>query len=179
MTGLFLAFAILGFGLLIAGLFFDFLDGIFDALDLGGGGVVSAPVIGAFLGAFGLGGLAFDAMSGGNLAVGLVGAVAAGLGFGWIAFRLSSAFMHMATDATPTSRDLEGLIGRVVTPIAAGGSGEILVRLGGQQLKLTARSSREVPLGASVIVLEVLSSSSVRVEPESSFWDRELGEESP
>ena len=53
------------------------------------------------------------------------------------------------------------------------------MRLGGQQLKLTARSTSEVPRGASVVVLEVLSASSVRVEPESSFWDRELGEETP
>jgi membrane protein implicated in regulation of membrane protease activity len=70
----------------------------------------------------------------------------------------------MRTDATPTRADLVGRLGVVVTPINPGGYGEVRVSLGGQPVKLNARSDQHVPLGARVFVVEAISDTSVIVE---------------
>lgn len=166
MTTFFLITAALGFGLLVLGLvvddFLDFMDG--------DGGLLSAPVIGAFLGAFGIGGWAATSITG-NGFLGLIAAGAAGLILGWIALRLSISLIDMHTDATPTSNDYLGQLGRVVTPVSNLSSGEIMIRVGGSPVKLTARSDDDLALGSQVIVVEVLSSNSVRVMPADELLD--------
>ncbi len=158
MTTFFLITAALGFGLLLLGLvvddFLDFMDG--------DGGVLSAPVIGAFLGAFGVGGWAATSITG-NVWIGLIAAGGAGVVLGWMALRLSLSLIDMHTDATPTSNDYIGQIGRVVTPIFGASSGEVLIRMGGSPMKLTARADTDLALGTQVIVIEVLSTNAVRV----------------
>jgi len=171
-TTFYLIVAALGFGLVIIGLVFDdVLDGLTDAFDVDGGGILSAPVIGAFLGAFGIGGWAATSASD-NTFVGLVVALLAGLLLGYVALKLSLALLDMHTDATPTSDDFRGQLGRVVTPIS-GGTGEVMVRLGGSPRKLTARCDSDVERGAEVAVIEVLSPNAVRVIPTSEMFDQE------
>lgn len=167
MTGFFLTTAAIGFGLLLIGLVFDdFLD-FMDA----DGGVLSAPVIGAFLGAFGIGGFVGTSATG-NALIGLAVAGIAGFVLGWIALRLSLALIGMHTDATPTSGDYLGQFGRVITPITAAG-GEILIHTGGSPVKLVARSEGDIARGAEVVVVEVLSSTSVRVMTTTELLDQE------
>src|SRR6266508_1962707 len=66
--------------------------------------------------------------------------------------------------SVPAVADLVGTLGVVVTPIPVDGYGEVRVRLGGQPVKLYARSERPLPLGTRVFVIEAPSSTSVLVE---------------
>ncbi len=165
MTTLFVVLAVAGVGMLLVGFVFDdFLDGVFDVIDIDGGGLLSVPVVGAFLGAFGIGGLLVDNATDGAVLASFVGAAAGGVLLGFLALRLSLTFIDMPTDATLTSRDYMGRSGRVVTAIA-GGRGEIMLTVGGSPQKLTARADVDIDHGSEVVVIEVLSSSSVRVIP--------------
>jgi hypothetical protein len=157
MNTFFLVVAALGFGLLLIGLVFDDVLEFMDA----DGGVLSAPVIGAFLGAFGIGGFVGTSATG-NALVGVIAAGGAGFVLGWVALRLSLAFLGMHTDATPGSGDFLGQFGRVVTPILGGG-GEVLIRMGGSPVKLVARADHDIERGTEIVVVEVLSPTSVRV----------------
>jgi membrane-bound ClpP family serine protease len=163
----FIITAALGFGLLLVGLFFD---GFLEFMDADTG-ILSLPVIGAFLGAFGIGGFVGTSVTS-NALVGLVAAGVAGFVLGWIALRLSLAFIGMHTDATPTSGDFHGQIGRVVTNITDAG-GEILIRSGGSPVKLVARADRPIERGVEVVVIEVLSATSVRVMTTSDLLEQE------
>jgi membrane protein implicated in regulation of membrane protease activity len=167
MNTFFLVTAALGFGLLVVGLVFDDFLEFMD----GDGGVLSAPVIGAFLGAFGIGGFVGTSATG-NALVGLITAAIAGLALGWVALRLSFVFIEMHTDATPTSGDYLGQLGRVVTPISGGG-GEILIRMGGSPIKLVARADADIERGAEIVVVEVLSSNAVRVMTTNELLEQE------
>jgi membrane protein implicated in regulation of membrane protease activity len=166
-----MAFLIVGaLGVLLLSLSFvldDVLDGV-----LPDDGWLSTPVLGAFLTATGFGAWLLD-RAGLPAAVALLGGTAAGVVLGWVAFRISRSLLHMATDATPTAGDLVGRPGRVVTPIPAAGIGEILVRMGGQPLKLTARADEAVPNGAEVVVVTVLSPTQVEVQSAARFWGSE------
>lgn len=171
MTTLFVVCTVLGVGLLLLGLvvadlFEGLLEGFFDALDIDGGGYLSLPVVGAFIAAFGVGGLVVGAATDDSAVLSLAGAGAGGLLVGALAVRLTRAFIDMPTDATPASGDFMGQIGRVVTPIA-GGRGEVMMRLGGSPQKLAALADPgvEIARGDEVVVIEVLSASSVRVIP--------------
>ncbi|QGG96857.1 NfeD family protein [Actinomarinicola tropica] len=170
MTTFFIVVGGLGVGLLVLGLLLDdVLDGLFDVFD--SGGALSAPVIGAFLGAFGIGGwLAQRSTS--SVLVALVAAGLAGLVLGYLALRLSLAFVDMPTDATPTSGDYLGQIGKVVTPIAAG-RGEVMIRMGGTPHKLTARSDSDLARGVEVVVVEVLSPNAVAVVATTDLFEQE------
>jgi membrane protein implicated in regulation of membrane protease activity len=163
MTALLLIGAV-GVGLLLLSLLFgDFFDGMFDGLDLEGGGLLSTEVIGAFLGAFGFGGALLQSTQGVDLPVALAGGLVAGVAGAGIALFVVRTFVHMRTDATPRSADLGGKIGRVVTRIPAGGLGEITVSHHGQRVKLSARSEEPIASGADVVIIDVLSPTSVLV----------------
>jgi hypothetical protein len=60
---------------------------------------------------------------------------------------------------------LYGAFGVVVTPIPAGGLGEISLVAHGSHQKFAARAEQPLPARTSVYVLEVLSSTSVLVAP--------------
>lgn len=178
MTTLFVVCSILGVGLLLLGLvvgelFEGLLEGFFDALDLDGGGFLSLPVVGAFIAAFGIGGLVVGAATDDSAALSLAGAGVGGLVVGALAVRLTRAFLDMPTDATPASSDFMGQIGRVVTPIA-GGRGEVMLRLGGSPQKLAALAEPGVEIGRGdeVVVIEVVSASAVRVIPATDILEK-------
>lgn len=153
-------------------------DGFLDALPVGDDGTI-VPAAGAFAAAFGIVGLVAGSLSGGNAAVAVLAGLVGGLALAVLAARLVRGAMRLRTDATPASSDLLGRFGRVVTPIDGDAAGEVLVQLSGQRLKLFARSGGRVPVGTDVVVVEVLSPSSVLVEPESSFFETTEGETPP
>jgi membrane protein implicated in regulation of membrane protease activity len=131
-------------------------------------GPISLPSIGAFVGTLGFAGAAVAALAGGGalaaliaLGVGVVAAIPAA----WGALLLSRAVARMPTDGTPTRSDLIGRIGIIVTPIPAGGYGEVRIAIGGQPVKFNARADRPVDRGAQVFVIEAPSDTSVVVEP--------------
>lgn len=140
----------------------DTLDGLFDAIDLGGG-LLTTPVIGGFLAAFGFGtALTRDAL--GTPVAALVG-VAAGLAFGGAAGLLTRALLRMRTDPTPRTADLVGRIGVVLTPVPLSGYGQVRVDAHGQRLQLSARSDVALAVGTQVVVVEVSSPTAVIVTP--------------
>ncbi|OEJ39516.1 hypothetical protein AR457_20170 [Streptomyces agglomeratus] len=143
---------------ILEGLFGGVLDGLFD-------GLLSLPVVAGFLSMFGFGGaIGLGATGLGAGAATGVG-VAAGVAAGWLAWRFSRALMRDQTHATPRGTDLVGTSGSVVTAIPADGYGEVMVRLGGQPVKLAAKSAVPVARGAEIWVEASLSSTSVAVRP--------------
>lgn len=171
--------AIGGVGLLALSMLVDgLLDGLLEGLSLDADGPFSLQVVAAFLGAFGIVGLAADAM-GASTGVSLLAAVGAGVVLGWAALLLTRSLTSMRTDPTPTSGDLLGRPGRVVTPIGAASTGEVLVRLGGQPQKLSAAAAQDLELGTQVRVVEVVSSTRVRVVADTEFWNDDQGQPDP
>jgi len=158
---------IVGAVLLIVFLIFgDALEGVVPDSEW-----VSGPAIGAFLAAFGLFGWVaeegFDATSGVAAVAGLVG----GVGLGAFTAKLARALMNQPTDATPTSRSLLGTQGKVVTAISEGYAGEVLLRLGGQPVKLFATADESLTVGTEVVVVDVASDTRVVVQASSRFWE--------
>jgi membrane protein implicated in regulation of membrane protease activity len=130
-------------------------------------GPFSVPSIAGFVGAFGFGGAIVAALTGGgplSLVVGLVAGVAVAVPAAIGTMALARAAGRMRTDATPTRTDLIGRMGVIVTAIPVQGYGEVRVSIGGQPVKLNARSDRPVALGARVFVVEAPSDTSVVVE---------------
>lgn len=130
-------------------------------------GPFSVPSISAFVGAFGFGGAIAAALTGGGpLAVvaGLVAGLVLAVPAAWATMLLARAADRMRTDATPTRADLIGRLGVIVTPIPAQGYGEVRITIGGQPVKLNAKSDQPVALGARVFVIEAPSDTSVIVE---------------
>jgi len=131
-------------------------------------GPLSIPSIAGFVGAFGFGGAIAAALTGGGAMVALVVALIVGVGVAipaaWGTLLLARAAARMRTDATPTRSDLVGRVGVIVTPIPNQGYGEVRVTIGGQPVKLNAKSDKPVALGARVFVIEAPSDTSVVVE---------------
>jgi membrane protein implicated in regulation of membrane protease activity len=134
-----------------------------------GGTDLSLPVIAGFLGAFGFGGAIAATLAGshgtGALLVGLVVGLLAAVPTAFLAGKLVNAAMNMATDGTLSSGDLIGTTGVVITPVPAGGYGEVRLAVAGQQIKFNARAAEPLALGTRVFVIEVPSPTSVLVEP--------------
>ncbi|WP_327358672.1 hypothetical protein [Streptomyces sp. NBC_01304] len=146
-------------------LFSYVLDGVLDGLlDLGLDGWLSLPAIAGFVSMLGfVGAIAYGGIGLGTAASVGIGA-AAGVGAAWFAGRLSRALMRGQTDSTLTGDALVGAAGRVVTPIAAEGYGEVLLSVHGQPLKYAARSrSGPLTLGTEVWVTASLTTTSVEV----------------
>ncbi|MGA5008623.1 hypothetical protein [Streptomyces koyangensis] len=160
---LFLGLGIAGIVLLVLSLIFDgVLEGLFgDFLD----GLLSLPAIAGFVSMLGFGGAIVLGTTGLGVAGATVVGVLAGLATGWVVLKLSKALMRDQTDATPRSADLVGTAGSVVTAIPASGYGEVLVYLGGQPLKLSAKSTAPLARGTEIWVEASLSSTSVSVRP--------------
>ncbi|WP_436777331.1 hypothetical protein [Yinghuangia sp. YIM S09857] len=164
---LFLGLGIAGIVLLVLSLVFSgVLEGIFDGL-LDGmfDGLLSLPVIAGFVSMLGFGG----AITLGTTPLGTVGAtgvgLAAGLVTGWAVWRFSRLLINDPATTARRAGDLVGTSGSVVTAIPAEGYGEIVLRRGGELLKLAARSSAPVERGTEVWVESELSSTSVLVRP--------------
>ena len=162
----FLVLAGLGIAIVVLSLLFgDVLDGIFDfdAFDIADG-ILSTPVLGAFLTAFGFVGYLLsrpDAKL--SLMAAVAGGIGAGVVFGGITAGVVRSMMNMPTDATPRTSDLVGTLGTVVTRIPQGGFGEVAVTSAGQRLKVNASADEPIASGQSVVIVEVSSATSVVV----------------
>jgi len=150
------------FILLVTVILDDFLDGVFDSFD-GLGGIISGPALSAFLAAFGFG--AALAMGTG---IGVAGATAIGAGAGLSLGALSGfvvkSLTRMPTDATLNAASKIGAQGIVVTTIPKNAVGEVNITVGGQVLKLSARSTQRLTQGTRIVVEDVISSSQVTVK---------------
>ncbi|MGW2474806.1 hypothetical protein [Streptomyces sp. NPDC001665] len=164
---LFLGLGIAGVALLALSLIFDgILEGLFGGLLEGlFGGLVSLPVIAGFLSMLGFGGAIVLGTTGAGTLVATAAGAAAGVVAALLTWKFSRALMRDQTDATPRGEDLVGTSGSVVTAIPADGYGEVLVRLGGHLVKLSAKCTVPVARGAEVWVEASLSSTSVSVRP--------------
>lgn len=165
MTG-FIVIGAVGLAIVLASLVLgDIFDGLFDALDIdAGGGIFSAPVLGSFLASFGFGAALIMFSTGVGAIGGALGGLAAGAAVGGLALVMMRNLINMPTDESMDSADLVGVTGTVVTPIPAGGFGEVTLRHLGQLQKLNARAAEPIEAGAPVIVTTVLSTSSILVE---------------
>lgn len=159
----FLIIGAIGLVLVIGSLIFgELLDGIFGDLDVG---VLSTPVIGAFLAAFGFGAALVLYGTSATTAIAALGGLGSGVVVGGAALALTRSLMSMDTDDPVRSLDLVGETGTIITRIPADGLGEVSLAHRGNLLKLGARSSRAVAAGTVVTVTAVTSPSSVVVEP--------------
>ncbi|MGW0665087.1 hypothetical protein [Streptodolium elevatio] len=163
----FLALGIAGIVLLVLSLVFDgVLEGLFDGvLDGVFDGLLSLPVIAGFVSVLGFGG----AIALGATPLGAVGATAvgvlAGVVTGGLVWRFSRMLIRDPAVTAVRAGDLVGTAGSVVTAIPAHGYGEVLLRVGGQPLKLAAKSTGPVERGTEVWVEAELSTTSVLVRP--------------
>ena len=116
---------------LIVGEIFGDLFGDFDA-----GGLLSTPVIGAFLAALGFGAalILYGTPAGSGLAA--LGGLGCGAVIGGLAAVFTRSVMNMPTDSPVRSVDMVGSTGFVVTRIPEGGLGEVSLQFHGQQMKL-------------------------------------------
>jgi membrane protein implicated in regulation of membrane protease activity len=131
------------------------------------GGAFSVASVAGFVGAFGFAGAIADVLVPGRttgLLAGVVVGLLAAVPTAWFAVRLGRWAMSMRTDPTPTSADLVGTTGVVVTPIPVDGYGEVRVTLAGQPVKLYAKADHPLPRGAHVFVIATPSPTSVFVE---------------
>ncbi len=163
---MFIVFGLVGAVLLVTSLLFDdWFDELVPDIDF-----LSGIVLGAFLSAFGLFG--WFAIAGldlhGLIAIAL--AFAGGLGFGWVTYKVTKVLIDQPTDATPTTESLVGATGRVVTPVRAGGIGEVIVDHAGAATKYTATADDDLATGSTVVVISVESPTKVRVQAEAAFW---------
>jgi membrane protein implicated in regulation of membrane protease activity len=153
----------LGLLLLVGGLLLgDAVDGAlssaFDALDAGPG--VTAA-LGAALTAVGFGGALLAAPLG--LLVGALAGVGLGAVVGVASFLLVRLALGGRPDAAPTSAELLGLFGTVVSRIPAGGFGRVALPVRGSRVQLSARCDEPLDAGTPVYVIEVLSATAVVV----------------
>src|SRR5204863_9332995 len=120
--------------------------------------------IAGFLGALGFGGAIGATLAGGTgavaLLVGLTVGLLAAVPTAFLAGKLVNAAMNMATDGTLSSSDLLGKSGVGITPVPAGGDGEVRLAVAGQRIKFNARAGEPLALGTPVFVLEVPSPTS-------------------
>ena len=130
---------------------------------------LTLPAIAGFLGMFGFSGAVVATLMGGSTLATAVAATAVGLCVGvpsaWASGRLVNAAVNMRTDATPTSDDLLGALGVVLTPVPAQGYGEVRLAIAGQTMKFNARADQPLARGTAIFVIGVPSPTSVLVEP--------------
>lgn len=162
---IFLILGITGLLVVVAGLLLgELLDGAVDAVLPGDFGPGVVPALGAAVSAFGFG--AALALRSGELTT---GAAATAGSVGAVVVGAASFFLarSLIGDPVPPPRmeSLYGVFGVVITPIPAGGFGEIAVVVHGSHQKFSARAEQPLPARTSVYVLEVLSSTSVLVAP--------------
>ena len=101
----------------------------------------------------------------------LAAGVAAGVAFGALAGRLTAAATRMPTGVTDTEAALLGSLGRVVTAPVPSRYGEVLLQRPTGPVKVGCTAATAIPVGTEVVVVDVVSSTLVVVEP----FDTQLG----
>ncbi len=159
----FLAIGAVGIVLLLVSLIVgEHLHGIFDAL--GGGDWFTGSSLAAFLGALGFGGAIVQQVTG-SVALAVLGGAVLGLAFGALVAYGMVKLRRADTGGVVTTQELLNAPGVVLSDIPALGFGEIRVTRQGQMMKLNAKSAVPLATGTQVTVIDVLSATSVVVEP--------------
>jgi membrane protein implicated in regulation of membrane protease activity len=141
-----------------------------------GAKVLSMPGLAGLIGGFGFGAAAATQELSSTWAAAGIG-VAVGIPFSWAAGRLMSAADTMSTDATPASGDVIGATGVVISDLPAGGGlGQVRVRFAGQPMKFNARAEDALPIGARVLVVDVLTPTCVFVQPLPGYLSQKEGQ---
>lgn len=158
--GVFLLIGIIGAVLLLLSLV---LDGIFDAFDFGDG-PLSLTTIAAFTAIFGF--TAFASVGAGMATpvAAVVGALA-GLVGGLAAWWLTRLIRGAESTTALSGDDLVGSTGSVVLAIPEAGLGEVALTRHGERVSLSASAAAPIPRGTAVRIVQVVTSTSVRVEP--------------
>lgn len=158
--GVFLLIGIIGAVLLLLSLL---LDGIFDAFDFGDG-PLSLTTIAAFTAIFGF--TAFASVGAGMATpvAAVVGALAGTLG-GAIAWWLTRLIRGAESTTALSGDELLGSVGAVVLAIPEGGLGEVALTRHGERVSLSASAAAPIPRGSAVRIVQMVTSTSVRVEP--------------
>ena len=141
----------------------DILDGLFDSLDGISGGLLSTASVAGFAGAFGLAGGTFMAVTNLGFGLAVIVGLVAGILMGALSMAVTKSVANGPTDRAPKGEDLIGAAGVVITDIATGSMGQVSIQVGGHRLKFNARADQPLPSGASVVVTQSLSATSVRV----------------
>lgn len=164
MTTLWLLMAVIGGALLVTIFVADTFEVDLPGTDAG----LPAEAIAGFLTAAGLIGFLLSSTGVTGLAT-VPAALVSGVGMGAVTVALVRFLMNTPTDATPTHADFVGAIAKVVTPIPAGGIGEVLVPRHGQPWKVAAQLTDDnggtVQPGAQVVVVAAVSPTRVLVTP--------------
>jgi hypothetical protein len=164
MEAVWLILAAIGGGVLLLTFVADTFEVDLPGTDAG----LPAEALAGFLAATGLIGFLLTT-TGAAAAVTVPVAVGAGVGTGAAALALVRFLVRSPTDPTPTQADFVGAIARVVTPIAKGELGEVIVTRHGQPWKVAAEladgDDGPVPSGAQVVVVASPSSTRVVVTP--------------
>ncbi|MBP1326986.1 hypothetical protein JOF28_002218 [Leucobacter exalbidus] len=157
--GTFLIIGIVGAVLLLLSLL---LDGIFDAFDFGDG-PLSLTSIAAFTAIFGF--TAFASIGAGvDTPMAAVLGALAGLVGGAAAWWLSRTIHRAESSTAVRGEDLLGDSCSVVLAIPAGGLGEVALTRHGERISLSAAADAPIPRGAAVRIVQLITSTSVRVE---------------
>ncbi|MGO3146337.1 MAG: hypothetical protein ACTIJ6_01530 [Leucobacter sp.] len=160
--GIFLIIGIVGGLLLVISLL---LDGIFDAFDFGDG-PLSLTTIAAFTAIFGFTAFALVGAGLSTPVAGALGAVAGVLG-GAAAWWLSRLIRSAESSTAISGDELVGAHANVVLGIPAGGLGEVALVRHGERVSLSASADVAIPRGAHVRIIQTITATSVRVEPDS------------
>lgn len=159
--GIFLIIGVVGAVLLLISLL---LDGIFDALDFGDG-PLSLTSIAAFTAIFGF--TAFASVGAGVATpiAALLGGLAGVVG-GAAAWWLSRLIKGAESTTAVSGDELVGATAAVVLAIPASGLGEVALTRHGERVSLAASAEVPIARGEAVRIVQVITSTSVRVEPE-------------
>lgn len=94
------------------------------------------------------------------LVVGGVAGLGVLVGVTWLIYKLRNV---TAGGADSSINSLIGATGTVITPIPAGGLGEVDIRYGGERHRFNAMSEDEIPAAGQVSVVGIVSPTCVRV----------------
>ena len=139
------------------------LDGIFDVFDFGDG-PLSLTTIAAFTAIFGFAAFAMVGAGASAAVAGVLGAVA-GVAGGAAAWWLSKLVRSAESNASVSAGDLVGAEASVVLAIPEGRLGEVALVRNGERVSLSATSPVPIARGERVRITQVLTSTSVTVEP--------------
>lgn len=164
MAAIFIGCAVVG--LVVLGLALvvgEILEGLFDAID---SDIFSPLSLGSTTSVFGLVGLGLLNMALNPIGA-ILGAASAAAVSGFVTVKVLRSLMKTDRRDRVKSSELVGWSGFVVTTIPETGHGVVRFLVSGHDTRMNAQAVGEVSSGTKVRVIEVLSATSVLVEPES------------
>ncbi|MGF1645913.1 MAG: NfeD family protein [Kineosporiaceae bacterium] len=137
---------------------------VLDAVDVGPDWL-SPLTVGAALSAFGFGGAIAASLTDGNPAAAVVYGSASAVAIAGLAIWLTRLLDQDEDDPAITSAALLGSYATVVDDVPAEGYGTVRTTVAGSVTRLNARAGAALPRGTDVRIVDILSPTSVLVEP--------------